>query len=113
MKQEMINFALELKAMLESGKNLREISQWSFEQREYGRNIPYMSINGKEKDGTVNHIVANPIASQKELKKFFLTPTEGSTLDKFQLQVTIENDVPIVIFSERLGKGKDNKISLI
>ena len=97
----------------DSGKTLRQISQWSFEQRECGRNVPYMSINGKEKDGTVNHIVASPISSQKELKLFFSTPTEGSTLDKFQLQVTIENGESIVIFTERLGKGKENKISLI
>lgn len=113
MKHEMIQFANEMKEMLENGKSLRQISQWSYEQRESGRNVPYMSINGKEKDGTVNHIVANPISSQKSFKAFFSTPTEGSTLDKYKLQVTFENNSAVVIFSERLGKGKDNTISLI
>lgn len=109
MKQELIQYAVEIQNMLNSGKSLKEISQWSFQQRESGRNVPYLSILNKDEKGILD-LAASPVSSQKELKSFFSTPVEGSTFEKYKLFVNREDGVE---FTEKLGKGKDNKTSLI
>lgn len=110
MKEELIQFALEIQNMLNSGKNLKEISQWSYQERESGRNIPYLSILNKSSDGKIIlDLAGNPISTQKELKKFWDEKVEGSVLPKYKLFVNNEIGVE---FTERFGKG-DNIISLI
>ena len=109
MLQEMINFANEIKAMIINGKSLKEISQYSFQQRESGRNVPYLAILNKDSDGILD-LSANPTSKQKELNAFFSVEAPNSTLPKYTFFVNRVNGVK---FQERLGKGKDNKISLI
>ena len=109
MLQEMINFANEIKAMVENGKSLKEISQYSFQQRESGRNIPYLAILNKDNIGILD-LSAKPTSNQKELNKFFNIEAPNSTLPKYTFFVNRDNGVEL---QERLGKGKDNKISLI
>jgi len=109
MLQDIINYAKEIQALFEEGKSLKEISQYSFQQRENGRNIPYLAVLNKEGD-KITDLSASPISSQRELKAFFNQCAPDSTLSKYNFYV---NHINGVEFTEKLGKGKDNKISLI
>lgn len=44
MKELMVTYAVDLQNLLKKGWNLREISKWSYGQRQSGRNVPYMAI---------------------------------------------------------------------
>lgn len=101
---------IELKNRLDNGDSLREISKFTYELRESGKNIPYFSISQIDDNNIVTRITSQPISKQKELKKFFLEKANNSVLPKYQLYIDIEESG--VIFSERLGKGKNNIILL-
>ncbi len=104
MKEELIRFINDIQQLLDNGKSLRDISKWSYIQREGGRNIPYMSITQTEKDGTVIGITANPVVKQKELKSFFDEILTGCvSLPKYTLTVYLE-DKPMLQFKERIDK---------
>lgn len=66
----LVELSKELNNLLEQGKTLSEISKYTYEQRESGRNIPYFSVLNKQ-GNKVTAIVASPTAKQKELKEFF------------------------------------------
>ncbi len=112
--QELTIFANEMKAMLAVGKSLREICQWSYAQRESGRNIPYMEVSQTVKEGRGTKIVglwAAPTKKQTELRAFFEEVAPGLiSLSRFKLTVYLEDGV---IFQERLGKEKSDVRSLL
>jgi len=96
---EMIEFKKELAKKLQEAGSLKAVRNWSFEQREAGRNVPYMS-------GDNYSLFASPTTTQKELKEFFAIKAPNSVLPKYTLR--IENDK--VQLQKRLGKGADNCI---
>lgn len=106
----LIEFAKELKTLLSNGQALKAISVYTFTEREKGRNIPYLSILDKTVDGEVTGIYASPIAKQKELKAFFDEYAPGSGMPKYSFRITKEEGL---VFTEKLGKGKNNFKSLI
>ena len=105
MTQQIIDFKNELQQLLNSGEDLRKLSQYSYAQRESGRNVPYMAITDKEKSGKVERIYAKPTNAQKELKAFFSKQAQDSIFNEFELYVDILEGV---VFKHRLGKGKTN-----
>lgn len=97
--QDLANFVVELRIMFDRGDSLEAISQWSYEQREGGRNVPYMAIHQKERGIGITRIGASPISKQKELKAFFEEVAPGMRiLPKYTLHV----DLTGVFFLERI-----------
>ena len=103
MKEELIGFAIELHILFTKGKSLREISQWSYRERELGRNVPYMSIADTQ-NKIVTRLWAQPTNKQKELKKFF-DETVGISLPRFTLSI----DDTGVHFREKLEKTEGDR----
>lgn len=77
MLQELSDYTKELQKVYDETGDLRKVSQYSFEQRESGRNVPYMAITSKDMSGEVTCIMSSPTAAQKELKEFFSQPAPG------------------------------------
>ncbi len=110
-KFELMIYAFELNQMFVDRKSLREISRWSYDQRESGRNIPYMRISDTSKvEGTSNVVIglwAEPTNKQKELKAFFNIEIGSGVLTKYTLRMDLDG----VRFEE---KNDDlQKVSLI
>jgi len=109
MLEELIKYKEELQCLLDSGKDLREISQWSFAQRESGRNVPYLAISQTIKTDKRKTIVvglfATPTIKQKELKVFFDELVPGMrVLTRWSLTINTDES-PVIKLKERLGKG--------
>lgn len=107
MREFIETYAREIQTLLEAGATLKEINKWSFEQRKI-RDIPYLAIGQTDENG-IEYLEASPTASQKTLKVFFSEKAAGSVLPRFVLRVTRQG----VEFRERLGKGKDNFVSIL
>ncbi len=105
-KNEMIAYTIELRKLFTEGKDLREISRWSYAQRESGRNIPYMAIcDSNDKGKTISGLWATPISKQKELKAFFdMTKAELSMLSKY----TLSADLTGIHFYEKSADEEGN-----
>lgn len=103
LKKDLIEYKYEIQRMLLENKSLKDINKWSYEQRESGRNVPYLQISDTE-NGQITTLWANAISRQKDLKEFFDIKPEGSAMSKFSFFVTKDG----VTFKEKLGKGKDN-----
>lgn len=67
-ENSLINYCKEIDVLINEGKTLREISIWSYNQRQSGRNVPYLAVYHKGEDFVY---VASPIKSQEDLKEFF------------------------------------------
>ena len=108
MLEELIKYKEEVQCLLDSGKDLREISQWSFAQRESGRNVPYLAISQTKTDKRKTIVVglfATPTIKQKELKVFFDELVPGmSVLTRWLLTINTDES-PVIKLKERLGKG--------
>ena len=104
---DLLKYCEELRQQWELTHDLRKVSQWSFQQRESGRNIPYMSIGQTEKNSnTVLGLWAAPISRQRDLYRFFDMPMcEGIILPKYSIRMYLDEGI---VFKEKLGKGKDN-----
>ena len=98
----MLEYCAELKAQWDLSKNLRTVCQWSFDQRESGRFIPYMSISQTEVKNKVVGLWAKPTNKQKELKKFFEQKLSDSVLCRFTIRMYLDDGL---VFTEKLGKG--------
>lgn len=94
-------FAAELCDLFNSGCSLREIAKYSFQAREAGHNVPYLQIMDTEQDGTVNRIVAAPVAKQREIKAFFDEIAPGC---KARPRYMLFVDLSGVHFTERLSQ---------
>jgi hypothetical protein len=97
MKNLLLTFAKEINTMLAEGKTLKELSQWSFEQRESGRKVPYLQQDQKDRQGNVLELTAYPTKKQKELREFFKTPETGK---KYFPKYIFRVDGTGVIFTE-------------
>ena len=102
-------YANTLQDMLSQDCTLKEISQHTYQLRESGADIPYMNIGDKE-EGEVVGIYAQPTKSQPELKEFFYQKAPNSVLPKYVFRITKDEGL---VFTERLGKGKDNVVCLL
>lgn len=100
---ELLAYAVEIESALAGGESLTEIRKWSFEQREAGRNVPYLAVLDSGSNGD-QMLYALPTKSQKELHAFFAQQAPGSVLPRFTFRVHSNG----VEFMERLGRGKDN-----
>ncbi len=98
---KVIEFAQEIQTKLENGMGLREISRWSFAERENGRDIPYLRIAQTETDEAITFLEASPTKKQPSWLQFFAEVAPGCVaLPRFVLRVTSER----VQFIERTGK---------
>jgi hypothetical protein len=111
-ERRMRQFAAEAADQLKQGKDLRQVSRWSYDRRESGEDVPYMSVLNRDPDGTVTCVYASPTAKQKKLKKFFDEKAPDSSMPRYTLRAVAEDGHAIVEFTEKLGRGKDNKRSL-
>jgi hypothetical protein len=111
MTDDIISFCNELKAQWELTKDLRLVSQWTYEQREAGRNIPYMSIAQTEKaeKGTACKVIglwASPTVKQKALKTFFSKFAPNcDTLTQYTLRMYLDEQG--LLFQEKIRNGKN------
>jgi len=85
---KVIAFVLKIQQLQQQGWTLKQINKWSYEQREAGEDVIYMSWGTKSKDPNESYLIASPIAKQKEYKKFFSEVAEGFlSFSKYQLYV--------------------------
>lgn len=98
----LISYAKQIDALLQSGKTLREVSQWSFAEREAGRAVPYLAVVQSNEAREPVELCAAPTAKQKDLKALFDQKAPGcAALKRYTLRVTAAG----VEFTERLGRG--------
>lgn len=102
-------FARRLRQQLDEGLDLREISRASYAAREAGEDVPYMQIADAlpGRGGAATRLEAAPTATQRDLRKLFAEKAPGSALPRYILRVVEEDGKRRVVFTERLGKGKD------
>ncbi len=74
---------------LDEGFSLRQLSKWTYSEREKGKDIPYMSVANVEHT-TVTMLYAQPTKKQKTLFAFFDERCEGSKLPKYQLRIDLD-----------------------
>lgn len=103
---QLLEFKSELNSMLQGGSSLKDLSQYSFSQRDRGRNVPYLSLSQKDSSG-VTRIDAQPTKKQKDLFDFFNTNESGSIFPDYSFYVDLSEGKEVK-FKHRLGKGKDN-----
>lgn len=108
-EKDMLAYKKEIENLFTEGKPLRDISQWSYTQREVRKNVPYMAIADKANRKEITKIWATPTQSQRDLYKFFSMKAPGSVLPMYSLYVDAEEGV---VFKKRLGKGENNFVKL-
>jgi hypothetical protein len=97
-------FANELNEMFSKGMDLREISKYTYQQRESGRNVPYFGISDIDKvTKKVTRISAAPTSNQKKLRQFFNIKFE-SGINGLYMYIDIEDGIVHL-----RGTGKTNK----
>lgn len=81
-------FVIKIHQLQQQGWTLKQINKWSYEQREAGEDVIYLSWGTKSKDPNESYLIASPVAKQKEYKEFFNEKAEGSIgLSKHQLYI--------------------------
>lgn len=102
----------EIRSMHEKGKSLKEIQQWSYDQRESGKQIPYLSNGTKSSNPSEAYVVATPTAKQKDLKKFFDITAPGSNiLSKYSLYVYGDGKIEFIMKDKSTGSMVKTDIS--
>lgn len=100
--ESVIEFTEEIQSLLFKGKTLKEISEWSYQQRESGRNVPYLSVLQTERKKDHLILRASPTKQQKDLYEFFNMPVDGKkALPKYVLEVTRVGDLKTVVYTRR------------
>jgi len=96
--KELISFCKEIDLRLQKGDSLQSIRKWSFEERESGRNIPYLAM------GDPSYLFAAPTREQRDLRHFFCIVGEGCrVVSKYVLEVGIIGQVQFRI-NYKVGK---------
>lgn len=104
-------FATEIQLRIDRGESLREISRWSYRNREETKyRYPYLQILDIDSEtNEVTQLQVSPVKRQKEFSELFeLRAPECKALRRFSLTVIPEQ----VVFTERLGKAPESVISL-
>jgi hypothetical protein len=74
---QILDFLKEVKSLQDEGKNLKFINQWSYQQRESGRDIPYLSWGTKSAVLEESYLVPSPTNKQPHYKQLFTDVIEG------------------------------------
>ena len=102
---KLVDFLYEVQELMNNGMTLKQLNKWSYEQREAGRDIPYLSWGTKRNDPKEAYLVPAPIKKQADYVEYFNVTHPGQHLPIYSLYI-FQNEVQFYRKEKEKVNGK-------